>query len=383
MKHKFKKGDYFTGTAKEKIEIQELLHQHDFAFYQNCFDFDTRAKGYNYIRFDGECWYGTNVASLCKKLISIQEMRDLLTEFKLPEKWKIYRTPDNYQVINQYFNDFKAPKFQYDSDAGYLYSHPINNVNAHVYSEVDGFTIGKPSDFTEITIEQFNKYVLNQEMKELPKYFVIKSDLNNPLWSKYIEWLNNTYNNAWFGETFEYYGCDGNIKYNGVNGFDKLAYFENNPTLITLEQWDSIINKTNNMNKEIIGYKLLKDLPDVAKGTIGSISIDNCIDFKSIDILPDGSDCCIYTIDFVKTKPDWFEPVYKAKYELPKIAGYDGKYDGSIITYGCQSFTKEWFLKLYSLFKESSSINTIEIVNTKINIEELQQIKNYIDNYKK
>lgn len=32
---------------------------------------------------------------------------------------------------------------------------------------------------------------------ELPKYFVIKRDASNPLWQKYINWLNETYETKW------------------------------------------------------------------------------------------------------------------------------------------------------------------------------------------
>ena len=78
-------------------------------------------------------------------------------------------------------------------------------------------------------------------MKTLPKYFIIKKDINNPLWDKYIDWLNKTYNEDWAG-TMIYYGVDGSTKHNGCDGWYKIEKFKNNPTLITLEQWDEAVN---------------------------------------------------------------------------------------------------------------------------------------------
>lgn len=83
-------------------------------------------------------------------------------------------------------------------------------------------------------------------LKELPKYFVIKKDESNPLWQKYINWINSKiqpYNCR--GIMYTYYGVEGEESISSVKGFncsDSINDFQNNPTLITLEQWDSIVN---------------------------------------------------------------------------------------------------------------------------------------------
>lgn len=84
-------------------------------------------------------------------------------------------------------------------------------------------------------------------MKQLPKYFAIKNEFNsNLLWSKYIDWLNKTYSVNWGGDNkYTYYGYDGNnsINNNGTRHSSNIQDFDNNPTIITLEQWDECINK--------------------------------------------------------------------------------------------------------------------------------------------
>lgn len=108
-------------------------------------------------------------------------------------------------------------------------------------------------------------------MKTLPKFYVIKRDKNNPLWKKYIDWLNGTYKASWCGELYNYYGYNNGYHLTGTAGYYDINYFENNPKLITLEQWDEAVNKTETMEqRKIIGYKAPFDLFDgeIKKGTI-------------------------------------------------------------------------------------------------------------------
>ena len=90
----------------------------------------------------------------------------------------------------------------------------------------------------------FAKYLpVEGEIKEgLPKYFIVKRDSLNPLWDKYINWLNKTYRVRWSGRGYAYYGFDRSAGDNGTDAFDSIHRFKNNPTLLTLEEWDSIVN---------------------------------------------------------------------------------------------------------------------------------------------
>lgn len=78
---------------------------------------------------------------------------------------------------------------------------------------------------------------------ELPKYFIVKRDASNLLWQKYIDWLNKTYGSDWSGNTLDYYyGHDGSKGHGGTDGWPIPNRFKNNPTILTLEQWNEIVN---------------------------------------------------------------------------------------------------------------------------------------------
>ena len=83
----------------------------------------------------------------------------------------------------------------------------------------------------------------------LPKYFVIKK-CDNPLWSKYINWLNKTYDEKCAGNLLWYYGFDGMMNY-----YSDLYYFRNEPTLLTLEQWDECVNKLTLQDEFIVDMR--------------------------------------------------------------------------------------------------------------------------------
>jgi hypothetical protein len=78
---------------------------------------------------------------------------------------------------------------------------------------------------------------------KLPKYFIVKKDKNNLLWRKYIDWINETYGRYFTGNTYNYYGYDGNtLDKSGVDCFNDFKNFHNSPTLLTLEEWDECVN---------------------------------------------------------------------------------------------------------------------------------------------
>lgn len=77
-------------------------------------------------------------------------------------------------------------------------------------------------------------------MKTLPKHYVIKKDENNPLWEKYIDWLNKEYGERFIGGLM-YYGYDG-AYVRGISCHGSIELFKNSPELITLEQWGEAVN---------------------------------------------------------------------------------------------------------------------------------------------
>ena len=92
-------------------------------------------------------------------------------EFVLPEKWYIQRNSENFEVLNEWENNKRGNFVAFNqsngcsmfSDKDYYYTKP-----EHI------------SDYTEITFEQFKKYVLKEETIEeviepLPQFKVIES----------------------------------------------------------------------------------------------------------------------------------------------------------------------------------------------------------------
>lgn len=90
---------------------------------------------------------------------------------------------------------------------------------------------------------------------KLPEYFAIKRDSSNPLWYKYILWLQAAYNDTIrTNHDWLYYGYDGE-----VNASYGLNLFNNTVIELTLEQWDEIVNGKKDINSESLQdmqYKL-------------------------------------------------------------------------------------------------------------------------------
>lgn len=167
-------------------------------------------------------------------------------------------------------------------------------------------------------------------MNSLPEFFAIKHDEANPLWGKYLEWLNDKYNKKFNGwNSFYYYGYDGDAK------CEKYQYFHKDTTVLTLEQWNEMITP------KIIGYKLIKPEYEEAASLIGNLK--NFPVFEEF-MLPEHD---IHRLDYigVVTKLEkagvldlWFEPVYEKELKLPKIFDYDGVINGDYLEYGCAKF---------------------------------------------
>lgn len=77
----------------------------------------------------------------------------------------------------------------------------------------------------------------------LPKFFAIYSDISNPLWGKYINWLNRKYetnlvwNNDWLYWTDQ---CDKWYWSYGAVSYKFIEDFNYTPTIFTLEDFDKL-----------------------------------------------------------------------------------------------------------------------------------------------
>lgn len=120
-----------------------------------------------------------------------------------------------------------------------------------------------------------------------PQYYVCKRPTNyqgNPLWKKFIAHLNTftpSYQTLWEGTLDSFYGYDGNPNYGGTDWHDRISSFQNNPTVLTLEEWDRLFNseeeetKTTTMPKT---YSLTRIQLLEIRGRMGCSTIRKQID---------------------------------------------------------------------------------------------------------
>lgn len=98
------------------------------------------------------------------------------------------------------------------------------------------------------------------------------------------------------------------------------------------------------MNKKIIGYKALKDLPDVDKGTIGVAKEDASegmdYEFPSNNRTMDDGNLSYYSKLAVEGNTEFFEPIYEQELKPIKIAGHIMKVEDGKIHVGCQSYSE-------------------------------------------
>ena len=82
-----------------------------------------------------------------------------------------------------------------------------------------------------------------------------------------------------------------------------------------VETWEAVyeeLTETKELFNKIIGYKLLKDLPQISKGKIGKFFNGE----GSIAFYFDDSDKFFdFVVSFVQNNKDWFEPVYEKSQE--------------------------------------------------------------------
>ena len=166
-------------------------------------------------------------------------------------------------------------------------------------------------------VQHFTMKKEDREISTLPEYFAIFNDITNPLWSKYIVWLNDKYNKDYKGSTITcYYGYDGQVKRDS-----NISNFKNNPTILTLEQWNNIINK----DEEILGYKLIKPEYEKSAADLGQGNLKLGLvrfDYKESNyyklgyLSVKGWSETIENLNKAGVLAIWFEPVYKNKFEI-------------------------------------------------------------------
>lgn len=101
--------------------------------------------------------------------------------FVLPEKWCVrWECRENYEIINKYFNTI-GKNYHYENDR--IHQNAIvcsdgtyiNKINSNVSA------INPPNEYTLLTFEQFERYVLKKETKTIPEDMSYLKELLNKL----------------------------------------------------------------------------------------------------------------------------------------------------------------------------------------------------------
>lgn len=132
-------------------------------------------------------------------------------------------------------------------------------------------------------------------MKTLPKYFAIKAE-DSELFDKFIEWFNKMASTLWkkvsVTRCADFYWRDWSRDWNGYDFYTSFSSFKNSPTLITLEEWDSIVNWTS--QKKTLTYETQYLRSDWTLFTKDSI------DWKSIEDLKQEMKVAMWTVNKIR-----------------------------------------------------------------------------------
>lgn len=93
------------------------------------------------------------------RFVYTADMLEPWEDFKLPEKWCVLETHENHEVINKWFIDhLELNRVKPQGVVGYIYLEE---------DAIYGWRMStiKPKGYTEITFEQFKKYVMKEETK--------------------------------------------------------------------------------------------------------------------------------------------------------------------------------------------------------------------------
>lgn len=230
-------------------------------------------------------------------------------------KWCIKVTEENVDVLNQYLKDNK------DKYSNYCNDWVVETLGNYFHNQDCGSEFkGHNNTFiykglTEITFEQFKKYVLKQDSTNMIDYKIKGTKL--PTIPAGTNFRGTHWENSASDDPFD-------LEYNDFVSFGSKVH--NNEIYILAEEKDYVgkffymikesdilkLTNTKNIQKEIIGYKAPMDLFDgnVKKGNI--FTKNGTINYKCNNLL------------LPKEIVEQWEPVYKSEEKIINI-GFDVK----------------------------------------------------------
>jgi hypothetical protein len=191
---------------------------------------------------------------------------------RLPKYWVVQCNTfnPNWMKVIDYLYEIHGERWCGDVIGNYYgYDGSMSYRGTNTYNDLSRFS----NNPTLLTIDEFMELTSqkqeNMELNELPQYWVVKCDTNHPNWMKVIDYLEETHGEPWGGRNHgDYYGYDGGSSFSGTNYNTDLSYFQNNPTLLTIDEFIKLTNKKENMNK-------------VNKSDLGKIHNVACSTWKS------------------------------------------------------------------------------------------------------
>lgn len=236
----------------------------------------------------------SDILELAKEQNMIEE------EFKLPEKWCL-------PIENYYLEEVK--KWM----GHFALNYNLGDWSSVYYNKTATDTCIVPENFPKITYEQFKKYVLKEDYPKVDlkndEFIVDCTNNSNEERKKVYEFLceKRGYSRFIYSEnTYPVIVCN---RISGNSNYEKLTEAKRTFPRYPVLTFAEFEKKYLNMNKKIVGYKLLKELPFVKIGTVSYFnSKDECsFETKSQNI----TDTFIFTKEELEEAQDWFQPVYE------------------------------------------------------------------------
>lgn len=286
---------------------------------------------------------------------------------ELPKKWCI-KTDNMDAEIREWFRK-EEPRANFLFMLDY---YGVGTDSEVVYQghKLSGFKLcfsPDNSDTVEITTEEFKRLVLKEELTELPRdgwYIRGSKEFSSSIGDEEdVEGDNDRWG----------YFKDGDGNWDGYF-LDKLS----NKTEISLSDYIRLTNKTKQMEKEIIGYKLVKqqfsEAANVLLGCDSSYDGDWIIDSVSdIELLKK-----------FKVLDLWFDPVYKQKEPQITVNGYKGEFFEEYVKFGCAKISKYIFIHLSSINRDfienNREIESVTIGKGTFSKEQIKEIAEYYQN---
>jgi hypothetical protein len=328
--------NYFINKGIEKYNAYSITYE------DNAYDSDdvyyTHSKNVN------KAVYTEITFEQFKKYVLKESM---IENNKLPEKWYIKRKEDNYEVVNNWFNNNAGHKKKHSSVTGILF-YPNCSTSTFQQALLEGYK--------ELTFEEFKDYVLNKKQQKvmftkqdwIERKCVIKFDSSKrAITTKFLKECNK--------DNSSYEGIKPYIV-STVNRVGFWGAFDAIPDNLPVVTINELLNPNNMVeNKKIVGYKV-----------IGSLQLTKEEEQKVISGLA-------LTLDRAK-HPEAFEPIYEENLEL---GGYKLEFTKTTMKFDGATFKKAELEILEEVLEDNSNIH-ITLKSIPVNLEMLKKIiKNF------